>query len=517
MDHIVDNYYDYYIDKIGVPFVETVGVGEHSKVITKTTHEELLEFFRSDEALLVFSNYHELLAMANLYNITIHTFTYGGPKGDSWSVVHPDPKMVSESQKKLGKCIPDVALYHSYETHYDLLVKRDSRLALLGLVTSAVEIDQQMDTGKLSAESHVEMDTKEPFTESHAEVDDWIRVNSKKGNVSKVKKGVDEERLLVEKESIATNEKDLEEEITLVRSKQSGFRRTVPQESPTPGSKEPTTHKCMKCKFEFESDGILEEHKKVHEQPEQQFNCDICSEIFENQKSAEEHKKSQHKLAVEQWNCDDCSFQANSAAELMKHLKVTGHQPSKNVSDKRKVFADYKQCYTCKLDFDGFYNLMNHRKSVHPSSKKCRNFSAGKCTFNNDCWYVHGEENEDTLDNFKCDLCDKVFRGRTYFMKHKKLLHHQYVPSCEKFNRNKCSRTDNECWFHHRTVEKTSNVESAWPKLSPESPLKTANQVFHEVAGTTFPPDQVKMMMDMVTRLCDKVDTMEKKMKELTN
>ena len=42
--------------------------------------------------------------------------------------------MVSETEHRFGKLIPDMALYHSSENHYDLLVKDDSRLALLGLL-----------------------------------------------------------------------------------------------------------------------------------------------------------------------------------------------------------------------------------------------------------------------------------------------------------------------------------------------------------------------------------------------
>jgi hypothetical protein len=42
--------------------------------------------------------------------------------------------MVSETENRFGKLIPDMALYHTSENHYDLLVKDNSRLALLGLL-----------------------------------------------------------------------------------------------------------------------------------------------------------------------------------------------------------------------------------------------------------------------------------------------------------------------------------------------------------------------------------------------
>ena len=51
--------------------------------------------------------------------------------------------MISEAESKLGKLMPDMALYHSDQTHYDLLVKDDSRLALLGLLAEACKARKQ--------------------------------------------------------------------------------------------------------------------------------------------------------------------------------------------------------------------------------------------------------------------------------------------------------------------------------------------------------------------------------------
>ena len=39
-----DNWNNYYENKVGLPYVETVGVGEHAKTIEKKTEEEMLTF-----------------------------------------------------------------------------------------------------------------------------------------------------------------------------------------------------------------------------------------------------------------------------------------------------------------------------------------------------------------------------------------------------------------------------------------------------------------------------------------
>ena len=48
-------------------------------------------------------------------------------------------RMVAGVEERFGKLIPYVALYHSYDSHYALLVKDDCRIALLGVLTGAVK------------------------------------------------------------------------------------------------------------------------------------------------------------------------------------------------------------------------------------------------------------------------------------------------------------------------------------------------------------------------------------------
>ena len=70
----------------------------------------------------VFSNCHELLDIANMYNIMIHVFSYCG-SADGWTEIPPDPDMVTLLGSSLAKELPDVTLYHSYDNHYGLIVK----------------------------------------------------------------------------------------------------------------------------------------------------------------------------------------------------------------------------------------------------------------------------------------------------------------------------------------------------------------------------------------------------------
>ena len=209
LDHMADHYSTYYMNKIGLPYVETVGVGEHSKTVTKTTDEQMIEFLKSEEAMTVFSDAHELLAMANMYNIRIHVFTYGGTT-DGWNTVHPDPEMVSLLGSSSGLKLPDVSLYHSYNNHYDLLVERESRIAQLGLVAG-------------SQDDSFKDNTKEVIDISS---DEWTTVNRKQSNTEGRKSN--EENLLNEMDIDEDGKKDINEEIVLAGSKKNGYKRTSP-------------------------------------------------------------------------------------------------------------------------------------------------------------------------------------------------------------------------------------------------------------------------------------------------
>ena len=84
-----------------------------------------------------------------------------------------------------------------------------------------------------------------------------------------------------------------------------------------------------------------------HEIHKQTLYCEQCSVDFKKKTDLDAHITRDHqeenKENVFEWNCDDCPFQAGNAAELMKQLKVTAHQPCKNIKDPRKVYEDYKQ------------------------------------------------------------------------------------------------------------------------------------------------------------------------------
>ena len=479
----MDNYFH---DTIALPYTETIGVGSNAKCVRKESKEEMLAFLRSEESLVAYSNSQELLAVATLFNININIFTYYGKEG-FWSSVCPEPALASSAQLK-GDWAPDLFLYHCRDIHYDLLVGDESRLAKMGLIVKDLKDNENWST---------------------------VVGNKLKNETSS------EDNLLVEDErrefEFSKNLDELEEEITLLRGKNSGHKRVNPQ-TYAEKVKGAQFFKCSQCKQELESQGLLEAHMKIHTQAVQIF-CKNCDETFNKTEDLQKHLQKEHE-EHEEWNCNDCAFQSNGAAELMNHLKLTSHQPSPNITDRRKLFKDYKRCYTCNLEVDGYVTLMNHRKDVHPSRTKCKNFPHG-CKWGVKCWYVHEEDLMDLDESFKnedsphkCYLCGEVFKTKDELRKHRKKEHKMQVQICEKNLNNICGRSDDQCWYIHN--QEISNIKSK-PENEKIPATTRETQVFHRVPQNSNPPENMQNMMEAIKNLGLKIERMDERLNQLMN
>ena len=434
-NHIADHFDDYYHKIIKLPYTEVVGVGKGSRTVTCKTGEELKAFLRSEDSLCVYSNSQELLAIANMLNIKVKIFSFGigGDETRSeWKEVHPDPEMLKFAIFPKG-FVPDLFLYNSDQSHYDLLVDDDHKLAMLGLVECS------------QAEKEVVSDEKESFN-------GW---NVKKTKSNKL---IPSEMLIMEDDQTEQYDEldleELDEEVEIARGKKRGHRRTSPASPSEPESIKLNLYKCTwkNCDKKLESEGFLkaqiQEHKNIfcckvcnesfpretdlkeysnmkHEKND--WFCVICEENFLTESNLKKHQETYHD--GKEWNCDGCSFQSNSSEELINHLKLTGHQPSKSIQNSKSKIT---HCYTCKEEFTSYWNLMNHRKQKHPSNKNCRYFLKNECIHGNKCWYRHIEPMEvDEVPNsyhqnsveVKCQFCGQVFEGWDKLREHKRTKH----------------------------------------------------------------------------------------------
>ena len=140
--HIADDM-DHYLNVRGLPYIETV-FGKPNKQICDTK-EELIEFFRSDRALNVYSNFQEMQAMANIFNMPIEVFSFGTRTGmdgkDCQFAEWMEPILPEAKAAHMAEHLPGyystMHLYHSRENHFDLLVPDSSRIVTLGMLGSS--------------------------------------------------------------------------------------------------------------------------------------------------------------------------------------------------------------------------------------------------------------------------------------------------------------------------------------------------------------------------------------------
>ena len=503
--HIADNFENYYQNKITLPYIETVGVGANSKTVNLKTKEEFLAFLRSEESLCVFSNSQELFAIANMLNITVRIFSYGIGGDENrceWKDISPDPDMAATAHFPKG-WVPDMALYNSDQSHYDLLVEEDHRLALLGLVGTKTQNKTEKKTkDKHDANVDTAINEADDIQENVIH-DGWKDVSYKKKKNPSPKPFIEEK--LLDNGGDEYDDVDLEElddEITLAKAKKSGHRRVDPSAPNESVSNEVKMFRCSwtNCKQQLESEGLLNAHMAEHS-PE--FYCNDCDGKFTCEVDLKLHRSVNHE--DKEWNCESCSFQANSSNELMNHLKETGHQPSKKIQDPKSKIT---QCYTCKEEFASYWNLMNHRKQKHPSNRTCKYFLKKECVHGVNCWYRHDEpmetdpvvnQSRNSKANINCQICDKRFET-VHSLRTHKMNEHSAPGVCQKFIQGDCMRSDEECWYKHIIIE--SKKES-----TPESMGQSG---FRFTPVYPAPPDQTELIMKTLNMVLQKMELMER-------
>ena len=362
---------------------------------------------------------------------------------------------------------------------------------------------------------------------------------------SKKKRKKSSEKLLKEDNNKDFTKKDVEEldeEVVISKSKENGHKRidpSAPSESLTKEKKEMIKCSWTKCEIYLESQGLLmahmNEHKLVYQcdtcgdkfasesdlndhidsnHQNKKINCDTCDETFTCAEDLNYHKNVKHE--DKEWNCEDCSFQASHSKELINHLKLKGHQPSQtNNPDKIQI----THCYTCKEEFSSYWNLMNHRKQKHPSNRTCRYFLQNNCNHGVNCWYRHDEPMEtdfarsksvsSSKTNIKCNVCAKTFENLGSLKTHKK-DEHSSMMVCQHFLQGNCQRSEEDCWFEHK-----SNLNQQSSKASEQSHHQSQEQVFREDRVNPFPPEQLLNMVEMMNKLCSKVENLELRISNL--
>ena len=268
------------------------------------------------------------------------------------------------------------------------------------------------------------------------------------------------------------------------------------------------------------TDKDMKTHMKIKHQ--EKYNCTPCKLEFTTQGSLVRHQKISHNKKVE-LICDECQFQASTGPELRKHLNTLNHKASTEID--MNTLGDTFKCKECSEEFSDFWNLMNHRRDLHPEKRRrCRNDLKGECDFAdsgpNGCWWRHMTKssrltNLNQVSKETCNICEESFSRKSEVMIHKKVNHEESVPICHDFRDGNCEYPQERCWYRHYIGEKRNNPTSQHDTIpSPED--------FPRLPEQTKPPEaaiktsvNVSELEQMVKRALQLIMNVDGKLKQM--
>ena len=128
----------------GHPFVRKLGDGE----VTFTDPEELLEFLtKSQDAEIMWSDSEDLAVISDMYQMKIKIITSKGNEDANPSVnwIYPEKTMEVFAELKDVE-IGEMVLHHQDDCHFNLIINKESDLAMLGSLSYRFNIGPMLAT-----------------------------------------------------------------------------------------------------------------------------------------------------------------------------------------------------------------------------------------------------------------------------------------------------------------------------------------------------------------------------------
>ena len=381
-----------------LPFSREVGIGKH---VTCENEEQLLDFFlNSKDGAFMWRDNADFAVISNFYQVSIKIITVSsmGDMNPIVTCVEPDPALSHISDFVPGQ-VPDMMLFHTKNVHFDLLVPKNSKLAVDG------GLDYQRKTNSIAKDSQIVID--EACEENHKNHDEEKDAMMRKMSELEDKMKQMEQRV---KELEVKNEDLLKKlkhcnKSELVSESISTVRKHVESYEESEDSK------CYSSGFKTVSERAVPDHMmRAHAKMlDDQKRCEFCGTKFWTSQHLKEHLTEQH--SVDDIGCEKCDSKFISRSELNEHIKS---------------HTQY-ECTDCQICFITERDLEDH---VHEHSQiKCENCDVVFLT--KILLETHiDEQHKENL--FNCDKCEEVFVLKNSLEVHRKSVH---MYNCEKYDK----------------------------------------------------------------------------------
>lgn len=472
-EHFVKNWH-YWQSFFTFPHKRSIGNGKE-----KVFHDskELFEFLsKAEDGAFMWRDHEDLAAISNIYKVKIKVVTVVNTMDQNpiVSIQEPDPNFDIIDEAFPPGQIPEIVLYHVKDLHYDLIVPKDSKIAIEGGLDLQRKIQAEYSNEKTKVNDSLKESEKmqRKITELESLVKDMtekIKIleaeKSERGFENKYTCSVCDESYKSKeyvKSHIENEQKEREVECDQCKLRYSSMKLL---EEHARTHIEYEDFNCEKCDLKHNSKASLEDHVSKHSQNECQYckeiffsesqlemhikeshtkNCKKCGEIFPTYEQLEEHNLVQHKS--ETFCCRNCNSEYKTKMEYEEHIKI--HKD-----------CEYS-CEDCGKKFRSKVQLDNHILDEHKEGtvKRVKQFNCKDCSFQGDNWtmlkkHIQIMKHNPVEYNAQCYTCKNEFHSYWALMTHRKKEH----PSnkiCRYYLKQQCSFEDEICWYRHEDLSK---------------------------------------------------------------
>ena len=514
--------WNYWKNFFAFPFTREIGIG---KQITCESEEQLLDFFlNSKDGAFMWRDNADFAAIANIYQVKIKiiTVSHTGDENPIVTCVEPDPALANIAEFAPGQ-VSDITLFHTKNVHFDLIVPKDSKLAVDG------GLDYQRRTNSSLKDSLIVPDDDCKGNQEE---------NDEQTNILIKKMSEMEERL----KSMEQRVKELEVEVKHMNNHKDNNKfecnsSNLESTSKNGAQDHMTNHVkslekceycctsfwtkqlldshlseqhctdgicCEKCDSKFSDRNKLHEHMKSHNQ----YECKDCQEIFFTQKDLENHVEEHSQFKCKKCNtsfitnillethigeqhkdrvyvCDKCDevFINGNALEVHKksvHIMKSNVEGKKgkegsvengNMKKHNTKLHEQQSAYRwekCEQTFKGKVDLNKHIRTEHilKIAGKMKQYNCEDCSFqgvNRVDLRKHTKsvQHRPSITKEECYRCNKEFDSYSDLMYHRKSEHPSTVATCVFYQDDNCDFDEDKCWWRHGSkIEQKQSLQS---------------------------------------------------------
>ena len=381
----------------GHPFIRKLNGGE----VKFTDPEKLVNFLRnSEQAERMWSDSEDFAVISDMYQLKIKIITSKGEddKNPTVNWIYPCEDLKEFAELKDVE-MDEMVLLHQDDSHFDLVVSKDSNLAKYGSLSYRTNVGPLKEIHETKAKESIPRQvTNQENSEEKALKEQLDKMKNEIKELNESKSVLEKEYLKCEQllknkteeaAKLSIELRDLKEIISL----ENKLQENVSLHDSDQSLAEEKEYNCNECSLQATSAKELDKHIDI----KHRIQCRICGEAFDDKPKLMSHRKNMHIESV--------AFCKNKALEKCPFTSEKCWWRHTNKSDVTEHAMNHTtreiiKCYLCQTEFEGKGSMMLHRKKEHKNAvKPCNQFLENNCRFSNEgCWFIHDDKKQEKVE-----------------------------------------------------------------------------------------------------------------------